>query len=75
MVTCKIDGEFSHAVICAADSLLLPSLTMFKTADELISAVVVLWTCGSFEIGTVGVCVALVPCRREAGFVGWGRTS
>lgn len=38
---------------------------MFKTADELISAVFMLYICGSFEIGTVGVCVALVLYRHE----------
>lgn len=49
MVTCEIDGQFSPAVLCAADSQSPYSLTMFKTADELISAVFMLYICGSFE--------------------------
>lgn len=52
MVTCKTDGQFSHVVLWAADSQSLHSLTMFKTAGELISAVFMLCICSSFEIGT-----------------------
>lgn len=65
MVTCKTDGQFSHVLLCAADFQLLHSLTTFKTADEFISALSMLGKCGSFEIGTVGVRVALVLYRHQ----------